>query len=181
MPLPVLICFSVAAGLLAALVNRSELRITPKHALLTRGFASFASFVLLLLVPSTAFLYVTHGDWMLMYIADSHHIPSALALFGLVLLAALCVGGYLWGDWWVKAQKEGLGALVALGFILCAIGVSILARDRIGAVGSYAQFHGKFGVVSFTASPLMASVALFGITLVGGYGYLLVRLHLAGR
>jgi hypothetical protein len=180
-PLPPLLVFTMVSGLAAALAGRQELRTSPRPVPLTRSFASYLSYALLVVVPISVYFYVFHGDWFLLYAIDVSQIPSAVALAGFALQAGLGALAFLLGAVLVRNQHEVIAG-ATLGIILVAgAGVGIAYADRLSQVGSYAQFHGQFGLEPFEGGPLlegalaMAAIALFGLV------FLLVRLWQAGR
>lgn len=181
MPLPPLLVFTVVSGLAAALAGRSELRTSPRPVALTRSFLAYLSYAFLVVVPASVYFYVFHGDWFLLYFVDVSQIPSAIALIGFVLQAALGALGFLAGALLVRGQRE-VAAGAVLGVLLVAgASVFVIYSDRLSQVGSYAQFHGQFGLEPFEAGPLLtgslglAAVALFGLV------FLLVRLWQSGK
>lgn len=181
MPLPPLLVFTIVSGLAAALAGRQELRTSPRPVPLTRSFFAYVSYALLVVVPASVYFYVFHGDWFLLYAFDVSQIPSAIALVGFALQAGLGALAFLVGALLVRNQRE-LVVGVLLGVLLLAgVGVLVAYGDRLAHVGTYAQFHGQFGLEPFEGGPLltgsltMAAIALFGLV------FLLVRLWQSGR
>ncbi|MBX3268875.1 MAG: hypothetical protein KF729_01355 [Sandaracinaceae bacterium] len=181
MPLPPLLAFAVLTGLLASLAARHELRMSPRPIVLTRGFVSYVSYACLVVVPISVYFYVFHGDWFLLYTIDVSRIPSAVALVGFVVEAALGALGFLAGALLVRNQREVVTGGLA-GAVLVAGGLAVLPfADRLGRVGTHAQFHGQFGVVGYTDGALLTgALAMGGVALVG-LGVLLARLWVTGR
>ena len=70
MPHPTVLFLAFATGLAAAIAGRSELKISPRPALFTRSALAFLIFDFLVLVPASAYFYVFHGDWFLLYALD---------------------------------------------------------------------------------------------------------------
>lgn len=160
MTLPTVVALAFMVGALAALAGRAEIKLSPRHPLLTRSFAAFLAFVLCVLIPISVYFYVFHGDWFLLYLIDVREVPSAIALVGFVLEALVGVCGF----------ALGLAGLVPL-----------LLRARLSRVGSYAQFNGGFGLVDFTAGPLFAGTILMAVALLCATGFLLGRLWIGER
>lgn len=180
-PLPVVLFLALAAGLAAAIAGRSELKISPRPALITRSALAFLIFDFLVLVPASAYFYVFHGDWFLLYVLDVRRVPSALALVGFVLVGALAAGGFALGAGLVRSQREGLAAGLAAISLAIGLGVAAAASDRLALVGSYAQYRGNFGLVPFTEAPLLlGTIAMAGIVL-SGLGFLLIRIWMGAR
>lgn len=181
MPLPTLLCLAVASGIAAALAGRSELRVSPRPAVLTRAFAAYLLFAGLLLVPATVYFYVFHGDWFLMYTVDVRRIPSAVALLGFGLELGLAAGGFALGAAAVRNQRDGLGAGLAGALLLAALVVVPVAADRLGVVGSHAQYIGGFGLQSYGGGPLMQGAIAVSAILLAGFAYLVARLLAMSR
>jgi hypothetical protein len=180
-PLPTVLCLAFATGLAAALAGRNELKISPRPAVLTRSALAFLIFDFLVLVPASAYFYVFHGDWFLLYLFDVGRIPSSIALVGFVGQGALAVGGFAVAAAWIRTQREVL-AWVALGVsVLLGVGSVLLLSERLSQVGSYAQYKGNFGLVPFTEGPLMAGTIAMASIVTIGLAFLLVRVWLAAR
>lgn len=181
MPMPTLLCLALASGVAAALAGRSELRVSPRPALLTRSAAAYGLFAGLVMVPVSIYFYVFHGDWFLLYLVDVRRIPSAIALIGFILEILVGAGGFAAGAALVRGQRERaavvLGSLAGVG----AIAVVIAGRDRLAVVGSYAQFHGGFGLEPWGSGVLLQGTLAMTLILAIGLTYLLVRLHMGGR
>lgn len=176
MPFTTLLLLSFAMGLAAALAGAHELRLSPRHALLTSSFFAFVAFVGLLLVPASIYFYVFHGDWFMLYLVDVRHVPSALALLGFVLEALLGVAGFSVGASLVRNQHA---PWVSGGFglsALLAVAVVPLCHDRLRVVGTYAQFRGGFGLTTYGGALLQGTLAM-GLLLVVGGAYLVYRIH----
>ncbi len=168
-------------GTLAALAGRAEIKLSPKHPLLSRSFASFLAFVLVVLVPASVYLYLFHGDWFLLYTIDVREIPSAIALVGFVVEALVGVLGFALGATLLRGQHESGALGIALGTLLVGLAIPVVFRARLEQVGSYAQWTGRFGLVDFTAAPLFASTLVMAGALVLGAAFLLVRLRIGER
>jgi hypothetical protein len=171
----------VASGLAAALAGRHELRTSPRPAPLTRTFFAYASYAVLVVVPVSIYFYAFHGDWFLLYFADVSKIPSAVALVGFALEAGLGALGFLLGAALVRNQREII-ALVLLGLLAAiAVAVVVLYAERLVQVGTFAQFHGQFGLKHFADGPLLTGTLAMIALSVLGLAFLLVRLWQAGR
>ena len=135
-----------------------------------------ATFALFVLVPVTVYFYAFHGDWALFYTVDAQTIPSAVALLGFVAELLLVASGFGLGALALRGQHVRLAvALVVVG-VLVAFAPLGLARQRLSAVGTIAQFHGGFGLVPFFRSSLFLGAIVMTAWLALGYGYLVVRL-----
>jgi hypothetical protein len=173
--------FTMVSGLAAALAGRQELRTSPRPVPLTRSFFAYVSYALLVVVPISVYFYVFHGDWFLLYAFDVSQIPSAIALVGFAVQAGLGALAFLLGAVLVRNQHEVIAGAVLGTLVVVGAGIAIAYTDRLAQVGSYAQYHGQFGLEPFESGPLltgalaMAAIALFGLV------FMLVRLWQAGR
>lgn len=181
MPLPPLLAFALLTGFLASLAGRQELRMSPRPIVLTRGFASYVSYACLVVVPISVYFYVFHGDWFLLYTIDVSRIPSAVALVGFVVEAGLGALAFLLGAALVRNQRELIvGVLAAVVGVLGAI-AALAYGDRLGQVGTYAQFHGQFGLTGYSDGPLLTGALAMGGIAVVGLAFVLARLWMTGR
>lgn len=181
MPLPTIVCVAFATGVFAALAGRAELRVSPRPPLLSRSFGAFMVFCCALLVPAGVYFYLFHGDWFLLYTVDVREVPSAVALVGFVIQALLGAAGFAAGAALVRAQRETLGGLLAFFVLLVAGLVPVFVSDRLGVVGSFAQFEGGFGLAEYGHGALFQGTLLMGALIFLGFAYLMVRLHVSGR
>lgn len=178
MPLPLFAFLAVAAGVATAFAGGNELRLSPRHALLTSTFFAFACYLGLLLVPASAYFYIFHGDWFLLYAFDMRLIPSAIALVGFMLLALLGVLGFSLGAGLARSQRTGTGGAAIGVCVVAAVAVAIGLRDRLGLVGSYAQYRGGFGLEPYGGTLLQGTLAMAGY-LVLGLVFLLLKVRAA--
>ena len=181
MPLPTLICLTFASGVAAALASRVELRVSPRPPLLTRSFGAFAIATAWITLPVGLYFYVFHGDWFLLYTVDVDRIPSALVLVGFLLLGGVGALGFVAGASLTRNQRDSIGGAVAAIAILAGGAAVLVARERLAVVGTYAQWSGGFGLVSFAEGPALQGVILGGAILVVGHAFVLARLSFGGR
>lgn len=179
--LPISFLLAYVTGIIASLSARAELRGTPRPALGTSGFRAFATYVLLVLVPSTVYFYAFHGDWFLLYLLDSTTVPSAVALLLFVVEAGVGAVGFVSGAHLVRMQRESLAIAIALLTTVVAVALLFALRDRVATVGTYAQFHGTFGLKPWVESPLLPAVVLFATILLVGLVHTCIRTHWGGR
>lgn len=181
LPLPFLLFLGVAIGIAAATAGQVELRLSPRPPLFTASFSAFFGFVLLVLLPVSVYFYVFHGDWFLLYVVDTGQVPSAVALVGFALQAAISALGFVLGAVLVRAQHT-MAAYIAIAVsILLAVAVVPLAAERLRLVGTFAQYHGAFGLLDFAETPLARGAMAMGAFVVGGAGFLLSRLGRAHK
>ena len=181
MPIPSLFILAFSVGVAAAVASRKELRLSPRHPLTTRGFAAYVLFACLTLAPATLYFYAFHGDWALLYAMDAREIPSAVALVGLMLEVGIGAAGFYASASLVRTQRIAVAIGVSAGGLVAAVGAVFLVADRLSKVGSYAQFHGSFGLTPYVLSPVFHGCLAFGAILLGASVQLLVRLSVGGK
>lgn len=180
MPLPTLLLLTLATGIATALAARAELRVSPRPAHLSKGFLSYILYACLVLVPIGLYFYAFHGDWFLLYMFDVQRVPSALVLVFCLGQIALGAAGYLFGALLVRGQREQVAG-AAIGACVAVVGALVaLAHERLGVVGSYAQFRGDFGLMPYGGALLQGSLWM-GLWMVLGLGFLLYRLGPGAR
>jgi hypothetical protein len=174
------VAFLFGVGVATALAAGTELRLSPRHAMLTHSFKTFALFVVLLVLPTAAYFYVFHGDWFLLYALDARRIPSAAALLAFIGLCGIGVAGFSLGAALARSQRTNAGyALVGVSLAL-AVAVVLVWHKRLSLVGTFAQYRGDFGLQSYGGALLQGGVATGAILLLGA-AYLLLRIRLARR
>lgn len=177
MPLPTLLCLAFAAGLGAAVAAHSELRVSPRPSVLTRSFGAFMIFVGLVVLPISVYFYTFHGDWFLAYTVDVRRLPSAVALLGFLLEAAIAAAGFVLGAVLVRNRHAWIASAIAGVAVGGAVVVTAALRDRLAVVGTLAQYRGDFGLSPVTSGPLLAGTLAMTTILVAGYVWLVTRLR----
>ena len=181
MPIPILAFLTLSVGAAAAVVARYELRATPRPVALTRGFQAYLIFGCLIIGPLSGYFYYFHGDWSLLYVLDTERVPSAVALIAIVGQIAVGAAIYYVAAAALRAHRDS----VALGLVAAGVAgaglVYLVARARIGVVGTYAQYHGDFGLQPYQeTAALMGGIAM-GLLLTLATATLLGRIYWAGR
>lgn len=179
--LPLAICLTYVAGVITALSSRAELRGTPRPSLATSAFRAFMAYTVLVLVPIAVYFYVFHGDWFLLYLLDTARIPSAVALLIFVLQACVGAFGFASAAHLVRMQRDNLAVVIGILVLMLGAGLLTLAHSRVVTVGSFAQFHGAFGLEDWTKTTIFPAVILFGTILVVGLVHCCARIHWGAR
>jgi hypothetical protein len=180
LPLPTQVFLTFASGVLAALAARADLRVSPKPALGSRAFVAYLLYVTLVVVPISVYFYLFHGDWYLLYAVDTARVPSALVLLGGVGEILVGASGFLCGASLIRSQRDQWAGAIVGVTISMALGVLPLARQRLSVVGSYAQFHGDFGLVKY-GGPLFNGTLLMSLWMLLGLSFLVYRLGLSAK
>lgn len=181
MPLPTVLCLAFGTGLAASLAARNEIRLSARHPLLTRSFVAYAIFLGLVLVPISVYFYMFHGDWFLLYLWDVRDVPSAIALVGFLLEFALGTLGYALGASLVRSQRDTVVGVGVGASFLGALAPIALASDRLAVVGSYAQYHGGFGLTRFDEGAMVQGAVLMFAVFVVGVAFTLTRVWSASN
>lgn len=176
MPFPTLFFLAIAIGIAAALAGGNELRLSPRHALLTSCYSAYAAFLGLLLIPITAYFYVFHGDWFLLYTVDTARVPSAIALLGFLFMAAAGTAAFALGGALARNQRGTAGGVLVAVMVLAGAVVLLVWPERLMVVGTYAQYRGQFGLQPY-GGVLMQGAAAMGGYLVLGAVFLLARIR----
>lgn len=176
LPFTTLLFLAFGIGAASALAGAHELRVSPRPAVLSDSFAALVAFTLLLLLPVSVYFYVFHGDWFLLYLVDVRRVPSALAMLGFFVEFVIATLGFGLAAICLRSQRNPwvFGALV-----LCAIGalgVVAVAPERLRMVGTFRQYRGGFGLVSYGGALLQGALAMGGLLTVGG-AFLLFRIR----
>ena len=180
MPFSFLFLFVCAVGIAAALAGGSELRLSPRHALVTNCFVVYGAFVMLVALPTAVYFYAFHGDWFLHYVADVRRIPSAVAMLGFIVLVAAFVGSFVVGATLARSQHVSWGAgAIALLLLLCGA-VYLIWPDRWHLVGTYPQFRGNFGLHPYGGALRRGGISM-GFYLLVGTAYMLIRIRFSAR
>ena len=180
MPLPTLVFVAFGVGVAAALLGGSELRLSPRHALLTSTAKAYALFLVLVLLPVSVYFYVFQGDWFLLYAVDVRRVPSAVALLGFVAEAGFGVLGFSFGAVLARNQRPALGYAAVGMAVLCSVSILLLWPERLSVVGTLAQYRGDFGLRPYGGALMEAGLAM-GLLLAYATTYLLVRIRIACR
>lgn len=176
MPFTTLLLFAFGMGAASALAGANELRVSPRPVLLSDSFAAFTVFMLLLVIPVSAYFYIFHGDWFMLYTIDVRRVPSALALFGFMVELAIGLIGFGLSALCIRAARPGWSIGVMAVCLLAASAVVLVWPDRLRAVGTFRQYRGGFGLVHYGGALLQGALAMGGLLLAGAI-FLLVRIR----
>jgi hypothetical protein len=157
LPLLFLLFIAVAAGVLAARAGLDEVRHSSDPVWRMEAFLAFALFVGFVLLPTSVYFYVFHGDWFLFYWVDTGRAPWVWGL----LMASLVLGasslGFVLGASLCRASRDVAARRFAIGATIVALAVWPVGWARLSVVGSYRQFTRDYGLVEFFASPAFYS------------------------
>jgi hypothetical protein len=132
--------------------------------------------MVLLLLPISAYFYLFHGDWFMLYTVDVRNLPSALVLVGVVVEAGLGLLGFFAAALCVRNARMGWALSLVAACAVAAVGVVFVVPERLRVMGSFRQYWGGFGLEPYGGSLFHGALAM-GIFLVYGAAYLLVRIR----
>ena len=176
MPFTTLSLLGVGIGAAAAVAGSTELRVSPKPALLSDCFAAYGAFMVLLLLPISAYFYLFHGDWFMLYTVDVRGLPSAVALLGLLAEGGLGLLGFLGAASCVRNARVAWALAMVATCGVAAAAVVFVVPERLRVMGSFRQYWGGFGLEPYGGALLQGALAM-GAFLVYGAAYLLVRIR----
>ncbi len=170
MPLPLLPLFALSFGSWVGWIARRASRGSSQGGLVSPALWATGLYMGLVVVPASLGLHLTYGDWSLLYILPASRLPSAVTLLWLILVVTLG----LWAVFFVARAAQRARAwmarvLCAAPFLLGGLLVAIF-RTRLGAVGTYAQLKGSYGVMALQETSLGTLLALSSTAVVAGAG-----------
>lgn len=156
MPLIAFALFNFAVGIAAALASAHELRASPRPARQTEAFRAVTVYDALIAVPIATWFVVRFPDWTMSYVVDAGRVPSlVLAIFvlahGIAALAGFFAGASLLRD----HRQRALPLVIGVAALLLLVG-AVVARHRLGVVGTFAQYRGGFGLRRVRSTGLAA-------------------------
>lgn len=172
MPLVFLLFISFATGVSAAYAGRDEVRLRLEPMWRMESFSAYLLFVAFVLVPTTIYFYVFHGDWFLFYLADTDTAPWLWGILAVVLQLGFAAAGFRLGVALCRASRDALARRATFAALLVGIAIWPLVWNRLRAVGSYRQFARDYGLVPFLSSP--ACYSGIAILIIGVIAFLWV-------
>jgi hypothetical protein len=172
MPVLIALPFGLCLGVAFAWLARRELRRVTNSDSASRGLTIATLFSLFVLAPVSAYFLAFEPDWCFAYLVDTAQASAALAPSLLLLALASVPGGFLLGQQLLDRGGDEATLLRALlGGVVLTLGAVMLGLRRFAVQGSYAQFHGDFGIQPIAGSSLGYAVLLLGFWLTAGLGF----------
>ena len=128
-----------------------------------RELFAVLSFAGIIVWPLSLYFFLVYPDWSWLYLVDPDRLPRGISVLILIALVVVLLAGYLagWALLRASAEKWLLGAMGGVGAALVLF--VVMARRRLLASGSYAEYHtGR--ALSASESKLAWAI---GITLIG--------------
>ena len=176
MPVPHLILANVLLGMLAAWSGRSVLRLASRSSVAGPYFVGFMIAEALLVLPVGLYILIFYPDWSSLYLVETAEVPSAIAVLLLVAFPGVGAVGFFGGVVALRANKDRavLGAL-GVGAAALLLGI-VLSWSRIVAVGTYDQFHRRFGLEPLHTTGLGIFLLVALPVVAAGLGFMFLRL-----
>jgi hypothetical protein len=173
-PILVLVALNFAVGMAAARAAARELRASPRAAHETVSFRAVLLHDLLVPIPIAIYLLARLTDWSVSYLVP--HVPSLVLAALVVLHSGAALAGFVLGARLLRDHRPGaIPVLVALSATLALVGI-VIARHRLGVVGTYAQYRGGFGLRGFESAGLAGPLAALFVAWTSGAAHLFYSL-----
>lgn len=133
-----------------------------------RGYLSCLGFGALVFAPAAGYLLAFYPDWSYAYWIASERIGTAPELV-LVLVNAGAPAAGFHAARALSSSRDGVPVLRVAG--LPALGAAALLLSHAGRLrtfGTYAQYHGDFGLEPVAGSPLGYAILLVGCVVLLG-------------
>lgn len=154
MPLAALMILNFALGVGAVMASARELRASPRAAHDTLAFRALLVHEVLLPIPIATYLLARATDWTLSYAVDAVRVPSLVLAVLVAAMGMAALGGFAAGASFLRDHRRGvLPVMIALAAIALLAGL-VVARHRLGVLGTYAQYRGRFGRRTLAAGGL---------------------------
>ena len=130
--------------------------------------AAVALFAALVFAPACAYFVIFAGDWALLYLVDSHAVPSALLLVLVVVDAAAVIGGFWAG--YQSARRRADRVLFALGAAPAAVAAMMVLAflAPLREDGTFHQVSARFGTRPVAGGPLGYAILWMGALIIAG-------------
>jgi hypothetical protein len=177
MPVFVALPLGLSLGVAFAWAARRELRRVTNRGFGSRALAVATLFGLLVFAPVGGYFLAFEPDWCLAYLLDTTQASAALvpALSALELVAV--PGGFLLGSLLLERADEATLLRALGGGLVLTAGAVMLGLRRFAVQGSYAQFHGDFGIQPLAGGSLGYAILLLGFWLTAGLTFALWNLR----
>ena len=134
------------------------------------AFPLVAIFIAIVLTPIALYLYLAHPAWSWMYLVDPGDVPGLAIVPLLVLHGGFLVGGWYLGGRLIRTGREKQARYGLLGSALVVLVLTAIGWGRIGAYGSYRDFHDGRAIDLFDVKLGYVLVGLaIGIGAAAGY------------
>jgi hypothetical protein len=144
------------------------------------AFLLVLSFVGVVLLPVTLYLYLAHADWTWMYMVDPADVPGLALVPILVLHGGAVVGGWYLGATLLRTDRQRIMWGMLTGSGVAIVGLVIGLRDRIFTYGTHRDFHAGRALELMDVKLGYVLIALF-IGVGGSAGFVAFELYRDSR
>lgn len=95
----------------------------------------------IVVLPATLYIYLAHTDWAWLYVVDPEDVPALAVVPLLVVHGGLLVLGWYIGARLIRSDRGSLALYGAAGSLVAVLVSVLLLAGRLGAYGSYDDFH----------------------------------------
>jgi hypothetical protein len=168
-------------GFLLAWSAADELAQAPGSGVTSRALLVVSLFGLMVFAPVSGYFLAFAPDWSFLYLLDTNATPTALQFFVVLLNAVSVPAGFALAARPARLRSYGtLTRLIAAGTAVCCVILGI-AHSRLRVNGSYAQFHGDFGLEPVAGGSLGYALLWMGLVLVGAFAWTIRSLRQLGK
>ncbi len=147
--------------------SRQLARAAPGTAVEARGLLLAAAYALLIYAPICGYFLAFAPDWTFVYTVETERLNRALIVLALLGSAASVPLGFHLARRFMRRNTPGAIARVLVPACALILIFFAFAMRRLGVAGTYAQYHGNFGVQPLSGSPLGYALLWMGAILAG--------------
>lgn len=171
MPLLLAVPFALACGTTLAWIARAELARSEVPLVIARPFLVALGYGLFVVAPVMGYFAALHGDWAYLYLVRWSRVPSALDLLFVLAIGAAVPVGFAIAAPWAVAKKGAPIVRVTGALVLLLVVAAAASARRLSISATFAQYHGGFGVLPTSKTPLGRGVLLSWIALAAGWAW----------
>jgi hypothetical protein len=166
MPIPFAPLVGWLLGMGIAWAGHSVIAKDDAPLMTTRPFLIVSLFAALVFAPVATYFVAFHPDWSYAYFFRREQIPSAIDLALVILSGASVILGFALAVRFLHRPRWL--ALLPIAPACIVIALAIATARRLAWSGTYAQFHGDFGLEPIGASALARGLVVGWIAIALG-------------
>lgn len=140
MAIPIDFLLNACLGLAFAMCARDRVKADGPFA--APAFPLVGIFIGVVLMPIALYLYLAHPAWSWMYLVDPKGVPGLAIVPLLAAHAGAVVAGWYLGARLIRTGRDRVALYAIAGGAVVLLVASAIGWARIGAYGSYREFHG---------------------------------------
>ena len=158
-------------GVLFAWIARHEIARAAPAALASRSLSIVALYAVLIFGPACAYFLVLEPDWAGAYLFDAGRRARLVSVAGTLLALVSVPFGFVIAAPAARTQRSV--SVVRLGAIagLATVALTLALFPRLSVRGTYAEFHGDFGIEPVAHSALGWGLFWVGLVVAGSTAY----------